>query len=184
MSALNMHAPLNLLRIRGYYLKSRPSATIPTRNPELQLHSWMASKCSRIAVWNAAQIARIVSRETEHPNSNKRLVLNPLAIPGLLMSAAVVLVYAFYSRVCPVCTGGEPLDLVHLFGAEDDCERLVRWKETGSGLASWGPSLFNGTQVCQCMVDKLANWFRGLLSRDTKAEARLIAFLAELKGAL
>ncbi|KAG4216602.1 hypothetical protein PC116_g34917 [Phytophthora cactorum] len=64
MATLKMFAPMNVLRIKGHYYKSRPGAAIPTRKPQAHLHSWISTGCPRAALWNAAQICRIFTIES------------------------------------------------------------------------------------------------------------------------
>lgn len=145
------------------------------------IRTWLATKCSRLAAQNAAQIARIFELESSAERAG-RLSLNPLAIPSLLMSAVVICSYTFRSRVCPLCTGSsEPVDLVDLFNADHDCERLTTWLEGGPGLGAWGGNLlFVQLPLCQCGFLDMAAWFRKRLSRDPYAVAELNSFLAEL----
>ncbi|KAL8723996.1 MAG: hypothetical protein Q9166_008187 [cf. Caloplaca sp. 2 TL-2023] len=173
-SALILHAPLKLLRGQGCCFKCRSGTSGATRKNKARHRGWMESSCARIAVWNAAQIAKVVALELTNATFATRLRLNPLAIAGLLKSAMVVCSYAFHTRVCPMCTGRPPVDLVYLFDALEDDERLVKWKEHGEGLADWGPL---ATPVCKCKVPELANWFLGLFAKDQTAEADFEAFL-------
>ena len=112
--------------------------------------------------------------EYANERSATRLRLNPLAITGLLKSAIVVCSYAFYTSACPVCTGGPPIDLVFLFDAADDDEKLVRWKQYGEGLADWGPF---SAPVCKCKVPVLTDWFLKMLEKDKSAVAEFKTFL-------
>ncbi|KAL8998271.1 MAG: hypothetical protein Q9188_006136 [Gyalolechia gomerana] len=176
-SVLILHAPLKLLRGQGCCFKCRSGTSGALRKNKARHRSWIESSCARIAVWNAAQIVRVVTLEFANETSATRLRLNPLAIAGLLKSAMVVCSYAFHTNVCPACIGGPPIDLVYLFDAAEDDERLVRWKELGEGLADWGPL---AAPVCKCKVPQLANWLLGLLAKDKSAEAEFKAFLDSL----
>lgn len=173
-SALALHAPLKLLQGQGCCFKCRSGTPGATRKNKARHRGWIESSCARIAVWNAAQIAKVVALEFTNVTSTTRLRLNPLAIAGLLKSAIVVCSYAFHTRACPTCTGGPPIDLVYLFDAADDNERLVKWKEHGEGLADWEPL---SAPVCRCKVSQLANWFLGLLAKEKNAEAEFRSFL-------
>ncbi|KAI8625795.1 hypothetical protein F5Y19DRAFT_479134 [Xylariaceae sp. FL1651] len=179
-----LHAPTDLWHLQGRYYKIRPIARPVKQNssPALYLQPWSISKFARVAVWHGAQIARIASKELALENSANRLLLNPLVIPALLTSAIVVCAYAYNARACPMCTGGDPVDLVNVFSAPDDCERLARWKEEGVGLADWGPNIFSGFPLCRCSMIKLSDWFRARLDRDKQADAALVLFLDELKS--
>ena len=134
-----------------------------------------------MAVWNAAQIARIVTRESSYipaaPTPTPNLLLNPLAMHSVLKAAIVICCYSYHTRACPVCTGGPPIDLVDLFGAKDDDERLVKWKKSGEGLGDWPPG---GFPICNCKVVGLARWFRGLLTMDKERDEEFMRFLREL----
>ncbi|KAI1207828.1 uncharacterized protein F4807DRAFT_433451 [Annulohypoxylon truncatum] len=116
MSNLKLHSPMNVLRVKGHYYKSRPGAAIPTRKPRVHLNSWMSSVCPRSALWNAAQVCRIFLIESgrfgtstdsngnmSSLRSRARLHLNPLLIPGVLMSAIVACSYVRYTRTCGYC---------------------------------------------------------------------------------
>ena len=173
-SALILHAPLKLLQGQGCCFKCRSGTSGATRKNKARHRGWIESSCARIAVWNAAQIVKVVALEFANATSATRLRLNPLAILGLLKSAIVVCSFAFYTRACPVCTGGPPIDLVYLFDAADDNERLVKWKEHGDGLADLGPL---SATVCRCKVSHLANWFLRALAKEKKAEGEFKAFL-------
>lgn len=176
-SALSLSVPLQLLQKQGCCVECRSSSAAATRTNKVQLHSWAASSESRIAVWNAAQICRIVSQESTSSTSVNGLLLNPLAMPSLLKSAVVICTYAYYTRACPVCTGGPPIDLVDIFSAQDDDDRLMRWKETGEGLADWSPL---SVPVCQCKLKILANCLRRALARDNNLEVDFTSFLFQL----
>jgi hypothetical protein len=67
--------------------------------------------------------------------------------------------------------------LVDLVSARDEDLNLVKWKEQGEGLATWGP---NGVPICRCKVVALATWFRGALAMDKGAEMELMSFLGGL----
>ena len=177
ISVLTLHAPLKLLKGQGCCFKCRTDTTISARKTKARLRTWVASPDARIAVWNAAQISRIVGHESNSSESPTRLLLNPLAIPAVLKSAVVICTYAYHTSACPVCTGCPPIDLVDLFGAKDDDLKLRQWKEQGKGLADWSPG---GFPVCRCKVMALATWFRGQLVVDTSAEKQLMTFLGEL----
>ena len=100
-----------------------------TRKNKARLRAWIASHNARTAVWNAAQNSRIVAHKSTSPAPTTRLLLNPLAIPGVLKGAIVICSYAYHTPACPVCTSGPPIDLVDLFGAKDEDVNLVKWKE-------------------------------------------------------
>ncbi|KAI1279629.1 hypothetical protein F5Y07DRAFT_396678 [Xylaria sp. FL0933] len=178
MATLKLHAPPDLWGPHErYYRFSQP----PEVRPQNSLRAWQASKIARTAVWHSAQIARIVSSELTLDNASTRIRLNPLLIPALLMSALVVCGSAYHARTCPLCTGGGPIDIVTLFEASDEGERLGRWIEEGVGLASWGLDVFIGFPICQCSLILLSDWFREFLVRDKRADDALRLFLDELK---
>ncbi|KAL7619791.1 hypothetical protein AAE478_010334 [Parahypoxylon ruwenzoriense] len=184
VSTLKLYAPLNTLRIRGYYYKSRPGSSIPTRKPRAHLRNWITSGCPRTALWNAAQICRVyeISSQTcSSDGSSHRagLLLNPLLTPGVLMSAVVACSFAFYTRACQDCTGAGNsapgvVDLFHI--AHDDDPVLLRWTRDGVGVPMWG----NQIPVCKCRLSDLAAWFREAFAQDKGAEMELVLFLAEL----
>ncbi|KAJ3576396.1 hypothetical protein NPX13_g3715 [Xylaria arbuscula] len=178
MTVIKLHAPPDLWGLQQRYYKF---GSPPEVQPQPPLRPWQPSKIARTAIWHSAQIARIVSGEVSLENATTRLRLNPLLIPALLMSAVVVCGFAYYARSCPLCGGG-PIDLVNIFGAPNDCERLDGWLEEASGLASWGPDVFVGFPVCQCSLLLLSDWFRELLFRDSQACAALALFIEELKA--
>ncbi len=177
ISALTLHAPLKLLQGQGCCFKCRIGTAMTTQKNRARIQAWIASSHARTALWNGAQISRIVARELTNPTHSKRLLLNPLAMTGVLKSAIVTCTYAYHTRVCPVCTGGPPIDLVDLFDAEDEDVRLVKWKEHGEGLGDWTPGAF---PVCKCKVMALATYFRGALAMDKGAEAEFMTFLRGL----
>jgi hypothetical protein len=174
ISALTIHAPLKLLQSQGCCFKCRPgTGTISTRKTKARLSAWLASPHPRDAVWNAAQICRIVAGKSTDTTPSTRLLLNPLAISGILKSAVATCSYAYYTRGCAECTG-QPRDMLDLFSAKEDDEKFVGWKEKGEGMATWGP---DGILICQCKFNILANWFRRALARDKGAERELMSFL-------
>ncbi|KAI0594194.1 fungal-specific transcription factor domain-containing protein [Biscogniauxia sp. FL1348] len=179
MSAVSMHAPLNTIRVQGFYYKSLPGASVPTRTRRSQLQCWTSTGCPRRALWNAAQIARILTVEAAKPDGRSRVRLNPLAIAAVLMSAVVTCVYAFHARACAACAGQhhQPEFSVDLITAMEDDPDLVNWFATGQGLMMWGAG---GIPVCKCRVGELAAWFQVLLARDESAQMELVLFLAEL----
>ncbi|KAI3328009.1 hypothetical protein HD806DRAFT_549872 [Xylariaceae sp. AK1471] len=184
ITSLKLHAPADLWALQGRYYKFRPVSTPPKQVSQSYLRPWQICKVARLAVWHSAQIVRVVSRELALKNSTTRLRLNPLAIPALLMSAVVMCGYTYYTRVCPLCTGSPPVDLVNVFEAPESCERLTRWLEEGEGLVDWGKNIFSGFPICQCSMILLSDWFREFLARDKQAEDALVLFLDELKADL
>ncbi|KAL9600011.1 MAG: hypothetical protein Q9219_003480 [cf. Caloplaca sp. 3 TL-2023] len=176
-SNLVLHAPLQLLQGQACCFKCRSGMSSLTRKNQTRYRRWIDSSCSRIAVWNAAQIVKVVVLEFTTKTSATRLRLNPLAIAGLLKSAIVVCSYASYTRACPECINGPPMDLVDLFDAADDDDRLTTWKQHGRGIADWGPS---STPICRCRVSHLASWFLGLLAKEKIADAEFKTFLDRL----
>ncbi|KAI1753799.1 hypothetical protein F4782DRAFT_529215 [Xylaria castorea] len=186
MTSLKLQAPPDLWGLQGCYYKIRPVGTSPNQkaHPHPSIRPWQVSKVARLAVWHSAQIARIVSTELGLENSASRLRLNPLLMPALLMAGIVTLGYTYYARVCPRCTGGGTIDLVNVFAAPEECERVEPWLEEGVGLTNWGINVFTGLPVCQCSMIRMSNWFRELLARDEQADAALVLFLNELKAGL
>ncbi|KAI0161450.1 hypothetical protein GGR57DRAFT_498956 [Xylariaceae sp. FL1272] len=189
ITSLKMYSPLDLLQLPARYYKWRELDVPDKDNARPYLQPWQLSKNARMAVWHSAQIARIVSREltlesvnSQPEYSSSRLLLNPLAIPGLLMSAGIICGYMHNLFACPLCTGAEAIDLVNLFEAGDLCQRMAAWKESGAGLAHWGPNNFNPFPVCQCGIDKMAAWFQRLLTQDKRAEVAMIQFIDELRN--
>ncbi|KAL8860195.1 MAG: hypothetical protein Q9178_003459 [Gyalolechia marmorata] len=178
LSALNLHAPVRLLQGQGCCAECRSGTPAATHKNRAHVRAWVASANARIAVWNAAQICRIVARESTGSTLAGRLLLNTPAIPALLKSAVVICAYAYHTRVCPVCTGGPPIDLVDIFGANDDDDRLIRWKETGEGLADWVPL---SIPVCKCKVGMLAKYLRQALARDQSADVEFVTFISGLE---
>lgn len=151
-----------------------------TGQNKVRLRAWIRSPHARTAVWNAAQISRVVAQESTSPTPSTpttSLLLNPLAIHGVLKSAIVTCLYAYHTHACPVCTRGPLIDSIDVFRAKDEDVELTKWKEQGKGLATWGPS---GIQVCECKVVALATWFREALARDKGAEMELMLFLGGL----
>ncbi|EEP76190.1 predicted protein [Uncinocarpus reesii 1704] len=154
LSALNMHAPLDLLQGRGYSFKSPPGTAMTTVKTKAHLRTWMSSLCPRTAVWNAAQISRVFAQESQTPVPSESMMLNPLAMPALLKSAIVTCSYAFNTRTCAACIGVPCVDAVDLFSADDDDERLVRWKQhgepsrPGARARSWCVSVISNHWRC------------------------------------
>ncbi|KAI1269536.1 hypothetical protein F5Y18DRAFT_370433 [Xylariaceae sp. FL1019] len=191
IASLKLYSPLDLLQLPARYYRWR-DVDIPDKdNSRPYLQPWQLSKVARMAVWHGAQIARIVSKElalesasSQPEYSSSRLLLNPLAIPGLLMSGGIICGYMHNLFACPLCTGAEAIDLVNIWEAGDPCPRMAAWKESGVGLAQWGPDNFNPFPVCQCGLDRMALWFQRLLTRDKRAEAAIVQFLDELKNDL
>ncbi|KAI1497298.1 fungal-specific transcription factor domain-containing protein [Biscogniauxia marginata] len=177
MSSVKMHAPLNTIRVQGFYYKSLPGASVPTRTRRSHLLGWTTTGCPRRALWNAAQIAGIFMVESGKPGGRSRIRLNPLAIAAALMSAVVTCVYAFHIRACAACTGSQPGFSVDLINATEDDPDLANWLATSQGLPLWGA---NRIPVCKCRVGELAAWFQAALAGDKSAEMELVLFLAEL----
>jgi len=177
-SAITLYVPLKLLQGHGCCFNCRIGTAMTMQKNKARLRVWMESPYARIAVWNAAQISRVIKQELANSKSKSRLKLNALAVYALLKSAMVTCSYAYHTRVCPRCNGGPPIDLVDIFGAKDEDERLVKWQDRGEGLASWG-GLF-GPSVCECKFMELANWFREALASDKGVEMEFIAFLKGL----
>lgn len=178
VSALTLLAPFQLLQGQGCCYNCRAGTAVTKQKNKSRLRAWVASPQARNSVWNAAQISRIVARESATPMPTTRLLLNPLAMSGVLKSAIVTCTYAYHTRACPVCTGGPPVDLVDIFAERDENERLVKWKDQGAGLATWSAS---GISVCSCKLGALVAWFRKALAIDKVAEKELMSFLGGLR---
>lgn len=178
LSALTLHAPMKVLQGQDSCFKCGTGTAMTMHKNKARIRTWSTSSDARTAVWNAAQICRVVARESSSSTATKRLSLNPLAISSVLKSAIVTCSYACHIRACPVCTGGPPIDLVDLVSAKDDDAKLVRWKEHGEGLGDWDP--VRKIPLCECKVTLLATWFRGLLARDKAAEMEFVGFLGGL----
>ncbi|KAL9133865.1 MAG: hypothetical protein Q9175_004957 [Cornicularia normoerica] len=133
ISVLTLHAPLKFLQGQDCCFKCRPSTAMTTRKNKTRLRIWIASLHARTAVWNAAQISRVVALESTSAKATASLSLNSLAIHGVLNSAIVTCSYAYHTRACPLCTGDPPVDLINLFDAMDEDVTLVKWKEQGWG---------------------------------------------------
>ncbi|KAL9581047.1 MAG: hypothetical protein Q9212_004136, partial [Teloschistes hypoglaucus] len=170
LSVLTLHAPMRLLQGQGCCSECRAGTA---KNPA-HVRAWTTSSNARIAVWNATQICRICMRESDRSTSAGRLLFNCLVNQALLRSAIVICAFAYHTRACPVCTGGPPIDLVDIFGAPDDDDRLVRWKGTGEGLADWVPL---SIPVCQCRVAQLAKYLRPELAKDQGIDREFMSFL-------
>lgn len=197
IASLKMHAPLNLLRMyrtghgNGVVRRAADGLSAAVHKPNARMRTWMASHCPRIAVWNAAQISQAFMRGfqdvlsvAEHGNGVRDVssptsstpptscILNPLAVPGLMMSAIVVLAYASQTEACGTCRvttlqqGEEHHGAVDIFSAVNDNPALVAWKDRGHGSAVWGTS---GIVVCRCQRHELYRWFSRVLTRDEDA---------------
>ncbi|PSR84008.1 hypothetical protein BD289DRAFT_434882 [Coniella lustricola] len=181
MSSLKMHTPLSLLqqhsslagRIHPSSDKNRTTRGAVALMSLARLRTWMASQCPRIAVWNAAQIARLFTCSTR-PSANttvQRLhgmslecLLNPLAISSLLTSALVALVYARQTMACQICVPRlqEHPIVVDLFdpSAADMDPNFELWRDKGEGQAVWGSS---GITLCKCQSKILYDWFMNIV---------------------
>ncbi|GAB1311574.1 hypothetical protein MFIFM68171_01784 [Madurella fahalii] len=200
ISAIKMHAPLTLLRVHGNLFHGSNAlnpaaiaAMAAVQKPKARLRTWMSSACPRTALWSASQIARLVAVDpeasinpvsrlsgTSSPVASRRLRLsNPLAIPGLLMSAIVACSYASHTSVCPSCSppGSVNAAAIDLFTAEYNNPELLRWKERGEGWAVWGRSRI---PVCRCRLEALGEWFLRALPEDHDAQSELESFLKGL----
>ncbi|KAK4032262.1 fungal-specific transcription factor domain-containing protein [Parachaetomium inaequale] len=209
ISTIKMHAPLTLLRVHGYrgLDPATAAAMAAVQKPKARMRTWMTSQCARKAVWSASQIARLVvasdgaapglggngpcsSSEPASPGtttavspnaSPRRLLLNPLAVPGLLMSAIVTCAYASQTSACPSCcsphTAAVSSEAFDLFTGADEDPELVRWKEHGVGCAIWGPS---GIFVCRCQLAALGGWFSSVFVRDDGAKGEFESFFEGL----
>jgi hypothetical protein len=182
VSTLRMHAPLDLLSLPGNYRNRYHSgARSMYVLADARLHTWVTSESSRIALWNAAQICRIVDREQSiSPEPLARLLLNPIALPGVLMSAIVIVTWANHTQKCAQCVSGQVIaDSVDLFETEEIDFSFVQWKATGDLSAIWSSSKI---PICQCQLSTLASWFRRLLVADKKAAIQFDTFLEQLRG--
>jgi hypothetical protein len=190
ISAIRMHAPVTLLRVhsallhQGYGGGGLNPAAAGVHKPKAHLHRWLASLCPRSAVWSAAQIARLLTAEIEDAPgaslpSARRLLLNPLAVPGLLMSAIVTCSYASQTLACPNCLPGSAVhtSAVDVFVGGDEDQGLARWKQFGEGWAVWGAS---GIAICRCQLAALGEWFLRALARDQGAQREFESFFEGL----
>ncbi|KAI1771486.1 hypothetical protein F4818DRAFT_429225 [Hypoxylon cercidicola] len=198
MSTLKTYAPLNLLRVSGHYYKSRPGASMPTRRRRAHLRQWITSGCPRMALWNAAQICRVFSLESSRSSSSTQprahLQLNPLLIPGVMMSAVVACSYARHTQMCARCTpaahtpssptagmaAAAPMKAIDLFHTAPDDPALRRWSMCDDGVPYWGCNDGDRIPVCKCRLTAIAAWFREAFAQDEKAEMEFVLFLAEL----
>jgi hypothetical protein len=203
MSTIKMHAPLTLLRVHGSLMHrhqrlnpAAAAAMAAVQKPNARLRRWLASPCPRTAVWSASQIARLVagddagapaasagggpgSAEQTGAPPPRRLLLNPLAVPGLLMSAIVTCSYASQTSACRSCAPGTAGGAggFDLFTAADEDQALEGWKQHAVGWAVWGPS---GIPLCRCGLAGLGEWFSAALGRDQDAKGEFEAFFEGL----
>ena len=168
---LILYAPLN-------FLQDKNSTDEAKGKNKARLREWISCPCARAAVWNAAQICRVVFHESSSAIAKSRPSLNPLAIPGVVKSGIVACSYAHETYACPACNGGRSVDSINLFSADDGDAKLIGWNKQSQALAIWGPS---GIPVCRCKVMELASWFRSALATDKGAEAEFASFLARLE---
>lgn len=186
IASLKMHAPLSILqrpylkRI-GHVMSSSPSA-----NSQGRLKVWHESSCPRIAVWNAAQIARVASQElcnVSTAGAEPVRLLNPLIVPGLLMSAVVIYSYVQGTVACESCCfnsdggGGGQLDLGLDEEVPGDNPSLVAWKNCGVGLATFGAERI---PLCKCKAAEIAALFERLLAVDSMAKNSFLGFKKEV----
>ncbi|KAK4118843.1 hypothetical protein N657DRAFT_694102 [Parathielavia appendiculata] len=204
------------------------AAMTATQKPRARLRKWMPSPCARTAVYSASQIARLLrfasgataeaeahavnnqlfpplaheftSTSTSSTCSLRHLLLsNPLAIPGLLVSAIVVCSYASQTSACPDCLpasgGSDPAAAavgaaaqaaaVDLFTAGINDADLTRWTERGEGWAVWGGGQSERARIpiCRCRLTELGVWFkRALPHGDYDALRELEVFLGGLNA--
>ncbi|KAI0096756.1 fungal-specific transcription factor domain-containing protein [Nemania sp. FL0031] len=177
---MHMYAPVNTLRGAAPYgdgdLAAARRAKISESKRRLRI--WTSSPCSRFAVWNAAQISRVIEHELTGNSNTAAFGQNPLAIPSLLTSAIVVCFIANLTSACPLCTSNPIVDrAIDLFETDHDADKLKNWRDSGTGMVSWGPS---GIVICSCKTRELMRWFQGRLSGAASAEAELLAFVDSL----
>ncbi|KAI0914182.1 fungal-specific transcription factor domain-containing protein [Ustulina deusta] len=175
---LHLHAPVKKLHepnAPGDGTRSTASAESKTR-----LRTWLASPCSRIAVWHAAQISRVVEHEFIHRKSPSEVIRDPFIVPSLLTSAAIVCYVANLTPACHSCTGDPSSNqIINLFSVLDNDEKLMGWKESGVGSVCWGP---DGILVCHCHSEKLVAWFRGYLVKSPTADAEFLHFVESFRA--
>ncbi|KAI1129744.1 hypothetical protein F5Y10DRAFT_237531 [Nemania abortiva] len=176
---LHMYAPTNTLRGAIPYGDGDLVAARRAKIGESKrrLRTWITSPCSRFAVWNAAQISRVIEHELSGNSNTAAFGQNPLAIPSLLTSAIVVCFIANVTSACPSCTSTSDPDVnqtADLFETHHESDKLKKWRESGTGLVSWGPG---GIVICACKTQELVRWFQSRLSVDASAEAELLAFV-------
>ncbi|KAK7989613.1 hypothetical protein PG990_006476 [Apiospora arundinis] len=189
IASLKMHAPLGILQVSpNSYRERARHATLapPTANSQARLKVWRSSSCPRIAVWNAAQIARVASRELRKVtlNAGPARLCNPLVLPGLLMSAVVIYSYVQYTSACDSCAnsasggGGQAnpsrldLDMV----ADPNEQGFIAWKDGGLGLATFGAERI---PLCKCKMAEITARFERLLAIDSLAKNVFLAFTRE-----
>lgn len=174
-SALQLHAPFRLLQGQSCCVHCGSAFGIQLQRYRTFLRAWAASSHARTAIWNAAQICRVVERGSGDQTSSRTVLPDPLAVPGILRSAVVTCSYAIRIRSCPTCTRSPPIDLVDLFDADED--ELVDWIEQGEGLALWCPL---SMPICQCNLLPLATWFCEILAGDDRAQSEFVTFINRL----
>ena len=177
ISALAIRAPLGLLQGQACCLKCSSDAAAIVRRNRARLRAWTTTPHARIAVWNAAQIYRVLVKDNNSSFTAKHLSMNPLAVPGLLKSAIIICSYAYYNRACPECTGSSPSDAFDILDAEDDDIDLANWTNLGQGIANWPPLTI---LICQCNFKTLARWFHRMLEKDDNAQTKFTSFLNQL----
>ncbi|KAI0392736.1 hypothetical protein F5Y17DRAFT_341929 [Xylariaceae sp. FL0594] len=211
LASIKVHSPSYLWCLRRRYYKPFPSSPSPhssslqdpsTRSElERLLRDWQGVRSARLAVWHAAQISRIVTRELAHSHPHLHFsshphhphhppkntpALNPLLIPSLLTSAIIMLAYTYRHAICPRCRPAPSdvplLDIVNVLDASEDSPRMRRYLDHDHGggdvILDWGGNFFTVFPVCRCSRTLLADWFRKLL--PARAETVLLGFLGEL----
>ncbi|KAK8139028.1 hypothetical protein PG984_002408 [Apiospora sp. TS-2023a] len=193
IASLKMHAPLSILQMPYSKRISQASSSSPSANSQGRLKVWHESSCPRIAVWNAARIARVASQELHNISAGSKPVrlLNPLIIPGLLMSAVVVYSYVQNTVACGSCCavnsdsrggGGQlcPPPQLDLGLLDDevphDNPSVIAWKDCGIGLATFGAERI---PLCKCRTAEIAAFFERLLAVDSMAKDSFLGFTKE-----
>lgn len=187
IALLKMHAPLSILQM-PYLKRISHASSSPAASSQSRLKVWHESSCPRIAVWNAAQIARVASQELRNVSASSASpvrLLNPLIVPGLLMSALVVYSYVQNTVACGSCcvdssgsSGGQlnqpQLDLGLADGPNDT--GVMAWRDCGIGLATLGAERI---PLCQCKKAEITAFFERLLAVDSMAKDSFMGFTVE-----
>lgn len=199
MASIKMHAPLTILQLAVPSDLDVGACHIPSTTEEQhsRLKIWLESSCPRIAVYSASQIARVAMYELQDLPpagiAGPLPLLNPLIVPGLLMSAMVVYSYVRCISACGACInldtdrqeglassshhsrpGYANLNLHEMDDLDD--QALIEWKNSGHGLATIGHELI---PLCKCKKPEVKTYFRRLLAVDRKAETGFLAFTRE-----
>lgn len=169
-SLLRVSADLVLIRRLVKMLEQKRYSAQLVRRYESQVQQWTESNSAKDALWHAAQIKEIYSRQIPDLRADRKII-SPVATHCLVQAALVCWAFSRSSLTCEpyVHLSLTPADIMVETSKESEnntlelclvdkySEQYERWLQTG------GVPFIDGVRVCACNMPTLCKKYQSLL---------------------